>query len=86
MNDGLGNLSIRSLALTPTFPPTLFAGTASSSVWQYTFLQPTPTPTPTITPTPTDTPTPTPTNTPTPTPTATPYRIWLPLVLKGYGP
>jgi hypothetical protein len=40
MNDGLGNLSIRSLALTPTSPRTLFAGTEGSSVWQYTLTKP----------------------------------------------
>jgi hypothetical protein len=40
MNEGLGNLSIGSLALTPTFPRTLFAGTWGSSVWQYTWPLP----------------------------------------------
>jgi photosystem II stability/assembly factor-like uncharacterized protein len=37
MNEGLGNLCIGSLALTPSSPRTLFAGTGGSSVWQYTF-------------------------------------------------
>jgi hypothetical protein len=31
------------------------------------------------------TPTPTATHTPTPTPTATPYRFYVPLVLKDYS-
>jgi hypothetical protein len=53
MNAGLGNLYIFYLALTPTFPRTLFAGTWGSSLWQYTWPMP--------------------------------YRLYLPLVLKGYG-
>ena len=81
MNAGLGNISILSLALTTPSPPTLFSGTYGSSVWQYTFVQPTPTPTPTDTPTPTSTAT----LTPTPTATPMPYRLYLPMVLKGYG-
>lgn len=36
MNAGLTDFNISALALTPTTPPTLFAGTAGSSVWQYT--------------------------------------------------
>jgi hypothetical protein len=44
---------------------------------------PTPTPTSTHTPTPTSTNTPTSTHTQTPTPTATPYRLYLPLILKN---
>jgi len=36
MNAGLTDFSIQALALTPTTPPTLFAGTQGSSVWQYT--------------------------------------------------
>jgi hypothetical protein len=53
MNTGLGNLYIKSLALTSASPRTLFAGTYGNSVWQYTL--------------------------------SLPYRLWLPLVLKGYG-
>lgn len=47
---------------------------------------PTPTPTDTATPTPTNTATATATPTPTrtPTPTATPYRFYLPLIIKYY--
>jgi hypothetical protein len=41
------------MALTPTSPRTLFAGTYSGSMWQYTWLMP--------------------------------HRLYLPLVLKGYG-
>jgi hypothetical protein len=48
---------------------------------------PTPTNTPTLTSTATNTPTPTPTptitNTPTPTPTPTPYRLYLPLIVRN---
>lgn len=38
MNAGLGNLNISALALAPTTPRTLFAGTDGSSVWQYTMV------------------------------------------------
>lgn len=47
MNARLGIRDIRALALAPTTPPTLFAGTGGSSVWQYTI---TVTPTPTCKP------------------------------------
>ena len=47
---------------------------------------PTATSTPTNTPTLTDTPTPTATYTPSPTPTATPYRLYLPVILRNYAP
>jgi photosystem II stability/assembly factor-like uncharacterized protein len=36
MNTGLGNLCVRSLAITPTRPWTLLAGTEGSGVWLYT--------------------------------------------------
>ncbi len=40
MNKGLESLNILSLALTPTFPRTLFAGTNDGGAWQYTFAMP----------------------------------------------
>jgi len=48
----------------------------------------TPTPTSTSTSTPTSTPTPTPTDTPTQTPTCTPtpYRVYLPIIMRDYNP
>ena len=39
MNGGLGSLNILALALTPTAPQTIFAGTGGRSVWQYTMSQ-----------------------------------------------
>jgi photosystem II stability/assembly factor-like uncharacterized protein len=36
MNASLGNLYVRSLAITPTRPWTLFAGTEGSGLWLYT--------------------------------------------------
>jgi hypothetical protein len=42
MNEGLGNLSVPSLAFTPASPRTFFAGTGGSGVWQYTFVPLTP--------------------------------------------
>ncbi|MGA9350226.1 MAG: two-component regulator propeller domain-containing protein [Anaerolineae bacterium] len=76
----------------PTPTPT---ATATPTYTPTPTVTPTPTPTPTNTPTPTDTPkptathtptpTPTVTHTPTPTPTATPYRLYLPLILKAYS-
>jgi parallel beta-helix repeat protein len=50
--------------------------------WVGTLLTPTSTPTTTPTATPTETPTPTSTPTATPTVTATPYRLYMPLILR----
>ncbi|MBC8492311.1 MAG: hypothetical protein H8D43_00895 [Chloroflexi bacterium] len=72
----------------PTATPTL-TSTPTLTPTPTNTLTPTSTPTPTITLTPTPTNTPTATRTPTSTPTATPtpaYRIYLPLVLKSFGP
>lgn len=85
---GISTLPSPTPTNTPTPTPT---PTSTPTATPTDTATPTPTATPTNTATPTDTPTSTPTDTATPTatltPTATPYRFYLPLVIKNYpGP
>jgi len=63
--------NVRGLAIDPTTPTTLYAGTAGGGVFAIEQVQPSLTPTPTATPAVTPSATPTPTVTPTQTPTLT---------------